>query len=155
MEALRFLFCRPRSSSRASDSLRPDCPPIARNMDPDLADLKRVLTGEDLRLILPLLNDLSPPAEPVDDYITEPDDRCALFSELQQLHQDLDVQVPNAATLGFFMVAPTDHIREYLALVRNTAPPYDAQLLKVINAQAPSAMIACMPGIALHPVQRT
>src|SRR5690606_4671125 len=79
------------------------CPPIARNMDPDLTDFQRAIAA-DRETVARFLRDIPPSAEPVHDYITDLDERCALFGEVQQLHHDLKANAPNAATLGFFMV---------------------------------------------------
>lgn len=59
------------------------------------------------------VNDISPPAEPVDDYITEVDTRCALFEEYRAICQDQD-ETPNAAVFAVLMVAPISKIRIYL-----------------------------------------
>ncbi|KAK4154572.1 hypothetical protein C8A00DRAFT_14291 [Chaetomidium leptoderma] len=113
-------------------------------MDPDLADFQRAVAA-DRETVLRFLRDIPPTAEPVHDYITDLDERCALFGEMQQLHRDLGVPMPNAATLGFFMVAPTSGIREHLAIVRNTPPPYMVQMLDLRNLQAPAAMSSYFP----------
>lgn len=112
-------------------------------MDRDLADFQRAIAA-DREVVLRFLRDIPPTAEPVHDYITDLDERCALFGEMQQLHRDLGAPMPNAATLSFFMVAPISGIQEHLAIVRNTPPPYMVQMLDLINLQAPAAMSSCM-----------
>ena len=113
-------------------------------MDPDLADFQRAVAA-DRETVLRFLRDIPPPAEPVDDYITDLDERCALFGEIQQLHQDLGHHMPNAATLGLFMVAPISEIREHLTSVRNTPPPLSVgQMASLANLEAPAAMNSCM-----------
>ena len=112
-------------------------------MEPNLAALVRAV-GVDPKAVLRFLGDSSPAEEPVHDYITDINERCALFGELQQAHQDLDTEMPNAATLGFFMVAPTSGIREHLAIIRNTPPAFRVQLLDHTNLKAAAAMDSCM-----------
>ncbi|KAK3900227.1 hypothetical protein C8A05DRAFT_17445 [Staphylotrichum tortipilum] len=113
-------------------------------MDPDLAHFQRAITA-DRETVLRVLRDIPPTAEPVFDYVTEVDVRCALFSELQQLHRLLNVpSMPNAATLAFFMVAPIEKIRNHLADIRKTPPQYMADKLGHINLQAPDALSAWM-----------
>ena len=112
-------------------------------MDPDLADFQRAIAA-DRETVVRFLRDIPPPAEPVHDYITDLDERCALFGEVQQLHHDLKADAPNAATLGFFMVAPISGIREHLAIIRNLPQPYMEAMLTLANLQAPGAMSSCM-----------
>ncbi|KAK0656157.1 hypothetical protein B0T16DRAFT_451762 [Cercophora newfieldiana] len=57
-------------------------------------------------------NDISPPAEPVQDYLTEVDTRRALFDELRAICQHHDVKL-NAIIFAVFMVAPVSEIRTF------------------------------------------
>ena len=117
--------------------------PSHATMDANLAAFEGAFAA-DPKTVLLVLGDISPAEEPVHDYITDINERCALFGELQQLHQDLDTEMPNAATLGFFMVAPTSGIREHLVAIRNTPPAFRVQLLDHINLKAAAAMDSCM-----------
>lgn len=112
-------------------------------MAQDLADFQRAVAA-DRETVLHFLRDIPPAAEPVHDYITDLDERCALFSELQLLHQDLSIAMPNAATMGFFMIAPTVKIREHLSIVRNTELAHRAELLQDIDLRAWVALSSCM-----------
>lgn len=69
--------------------------------------------------VLRFLDDISPATEPVDDYITDVEERCNLFGKLQQLHCNFGVPMPNVATLAFFMVAPVPGIRGHLERLRD------------------------------------
>ncbi|KAK3896767.1 hypothetical protein C8A05DRAFT_48333 [Staphylotrichum tortipilum] len=114
-------------------------------MDPDFAHFQRAVAA-DRETVLRVLRDIPPTAEPVLDYITEVDVRCALFSELQQLHRLRNVpSMPNAATLAFFMVAPIEKIRNHLTDIRNVPPQYMVHMLGHINLEAPAALSAYIP----------
>ncbi len=63
-------------------------------------------------------NDISPPAEPVQDYLTEVDTRRALFDELREICQHYDIRL-DAAIFAVFMVAPVSEIRTFLEDIRN------------------------------------
>ncbi len=114
-------------------------------MDPaqDLADYHRAQAA-DRDMLAAFVRDLPPPAEPVHDYITDLDERCALFEELRKLHRDLGLGMPNRATLAVFMVAPTSQIREQLVIVRETPPEHIKQRLYDTNLKALNAMSSCM-----------
>ena len=59
-----------------------------------------------------------PTTEPVEDYVTDLDERCSIFEELQQLHRQRPMNMPTAATLGVFLVAPISNVRQYLEIFR-------------------------------------
>ncbi|KAK4149251.1 hypothetical protein C8A00DRAFT_47097 [Chaetomidium leptoderma] len=65
-------------------------------------------------------SDISPPAEPVQDYITEVDARRALFDEFRAICQPYYMDAPNATILALFMVAPLSEIRTLLQTIRET-----------------------------------
>ncbi|KAH6618041.1 hypothetical protein B0J18DRAFT_459142 [Chaetomium sp. MPI-SDFR-AT-0129] len=58
-------------------------------------------------------DDISPPAEPVNDYITEVDTRRDLFEKYRAICHSQEDQ-PNAVVFALFMVAPVTEIRTYL-----------------------------------------
>ncbi|KAK5652994.1 hypothetical protein OQA88_9280 [Cercophora sp. LCS_1] len=62
-------------------------------------------------------NDISPPAEPVRDYLTELDTRRELFDELHAICQHHNI-APNATMLAVFMVAPVSGIRAFFDTIR-------------------------------------
>ncbi|KAK3308653.1 uncharacterized protein B0T15DRAFT_491219 [Chaetomium strumarium] len=108
-------------------------------MDSDIDHFQRAVTA-DRETVLAFLRDIPPPTEPVHDYITDIDERCTLSSEIRQLHEDLGLPEPNAATLAFFMVAPTSQIREHLAILRNTPPEFMATHVIAFDLQAASTI---------------
>ncbi len=152
--------CRPRFSRASGPRHIPSRPtsslthpaPIASNVDPDLTGFQRAVEA-DQESVLRFFRDFPPTAEPVDDYITDLDERCALFGEMQQLLQDHDAAPPTAALLAFFMVAPTAGIREHLATIRKhpatapNAPNISQDMIKcrvqVKNLLAPGAISSC------------
>jgi hypothetical protein len=112
-------------------------------MNSDLDKFLRALAA-DRETVLQFLGDIAPPTEPVEDYITDLDERCVLFAETQQLHQDDGFPSLNAATLGFFMVAPLSEIREHLEIVRNIDRRFRGSMPDYINLCAPSAIKSCI-----------
>ncbi|KAK4147541.1 uncharacterized protein C8A04DRAFT_34236 [Dichotomopilus funicola] len=58
-------------------------------------------------------DDISPPAEPVNDYITEVDTRRDLFEKYRAICHSQEDQ-PNAVVFALFMVAPVTEIRTFL-----------------------------------------
>ncbi|KAK3318757.1 hypothetical protein B0H66DRAFT_582299 [Apodospora peruviana] len=64
-------------------------------------------------------NEITPPREPVEDYITEVGTRCALFDELralckQHIRTPVHETVMNATVSAAFMIAPISEHRDYL-----------------------------------------
>jgi len=119
-------------------------------MHVNLVDFKRAIEA-DYETVIRFLSDIPPTAEPVDVYITDVDERCALFGELQQLAEEVDAGTPYAATLGFFMIAPVERIPEHLASARRPLPlnHLTQQELNYVNWQAPKAVSTCMVLILL------
>jgi len=62
-------------------------------------------------------NDISLPAEPVQDYLTELDTRRELFDELRAMCQHYEIP-PIATILAVFMVAPVSEIRAFFDSIR-------------------------------------
>ncbi|KAG7290736.1 hypothetical protein NEMBOFW57_000739 [Staphylotrichum longicolle] len=81
-------------------------------MDPDLSNQILAAVAAEPETVRRLVCDIPPAAEPVADYITDLEERCRLFDQLRQLHQKLNQSPPNAATLGFVMVAPLSEIHD-------------------------------------------
>lgn len=111
-------------------------------MDPDLSLQIRNAVAADRETVRRLVCDIPPAAEPVEDYITDLDERCRLFDELRQLYQQLDQSPPNAATLGFVMVAPIEEIRVHISTF-GTMGNFVWAWAYGINAEASQAMAAC------------
>jgi hypothetical protein len=81
--------------------------------------LDRILTAAmaDPNAILRFADDIPPPAEPVQDYITEVDTRRALFDEFRAFLARGGNTMPNATVFAAFMIAPISEIRELLLVV--------------------------------------
>lgn len=97
-------------------------------------------SAADLDAMIRFAQDISPPAEPVLDYITEVDTRRILFDEFQAICQPYDGKA-NAAIFAVFMVAPISEIRIYLQLLRDSAQ--SVVLLTAVINSAPQAIRAC------------
>ncbi|KAK5654658.1 hypothetical protein OQA88_6981 [Cercophora sp. LCS_1] len=63
-------------------------------------------------------NDISPPAEPVQDYLTEVETRRALFDEFRVICQQYGARA-HATAMAVFLVAPVSGIRTQLEVIRN------------------------------------
>lgn len=55
-----------------------------------------------------------PTTEPVEDYVTDIDERCSIFKRLQELHREHCMLMPTAKRLGFVLVAPISNVRQHL-----------------------------------------
>ncbi|KAK3945642.1 hypothetical protein QBC46DRAFT_371261 [Diplogelasinospora grovesii] len=115
----------------------------AANTDPDIVRRALEALATDPGTVRCIVSDIHPAAEPVMDYITDIDERCRLFRELQQLTREADPSLRlNATTLAFVMVAPIPEIREYILTVRSG--PFPLIMLNV-NNNGPLAMRAYLP----------
>ncbi len=115
-------------------------------LEPDLVDQflgALNINPNGLHYILDALASDPITTEPVMDYITDVDERCSLFRELEQIFQEnhLPSQL-NATMLGFVMVAPIPEIKESILVIRS-APSPPIQLIGV-NGLAPFAVRSCM-----------
>ncbi|KAK0720947.1 hypothetical protein B0H67DRAFT_209273 [Lasiosphaeris hirsuta] len=72
--------------------------------------------------MLHFVDDISPPTEPVQDYLTEVDTRCVLFDEFRVIRQ-YHGTVSNATVFAMFMIAPLLEIRNFLQIVRDSSLP--------------------------------
>ncbi|KXX80332.1 hypothetical protein MMYC01_204672 [Madurella mycetomatis] len=83
-------------------------------------------------------NDISPPAEPVQDYLTEVDTRRTLFDELRAICQHHNI-MPNATIFAVFMVAPVSEIRTFFDCIRRESGLAD--IAHDFAKPAPSALL--------------
>ncbi|KAL2173476.1 uncharacterized protein P884DRAFT_264956 [Thermothelomyces heterothallicus CBS 202.75] len=83
--------------------------------------MRRILQAivSDIDAMDTVASDIPPACEPVTDYITELETRRALFDQFRALARE--DELPNAAILAVFLVAPVDEIRLFLA--RDPQPP--------------------------------
>ena len=117
---LASIFFHHSTRNRAQPA-RPD-----PNMDAKVSDqILALVPADDRKAMRVILGDVSPAKEGFENYITDLEERCVLFSQLQQLHQQLQIPLPTAATLGFMMVAPISEIRVHLSNL-HTSPKDDA-----------------------------
>ena len=86
--------------------------------------LDRILTAAmaDPDTTCRIADDISPPTEPVQDYVTDVDIRCALLDELRAFCRD-DATLVNATVLAAFMISPISEIRNFLQTVRDFSRP--------------------------------
>lgn len=110
-------------------------------MDPYLYNQILTAVAADRETVRCLVCDIPPAAEPVADYITDIEARRRLFDELRQVYQRLYHPPPNAATLGFFMVAPISEIRVHLSTFQPSENPW--LWAGGTHLIAPMAMAAC------------
>ena len=103
----------------------------------------------DPEAMLQFANDISPPAEPVQDYITEVDTRRALFDELRTICQHHQIPL-NATIFAVFMVAPVTEVRTFFESIPRESGLADIaddfrhrSILKGTMEMAPEAMRAC------------
>jgi len=96
-------------------------------------------SAADLDAMIRFAQDISPPAEPVLDYIAEVDTRRILFDELQTICQSHHL-VANATIFAVFMVAPISEIRIHLQLLRDSAQVF---LVSGTIGSAQHAIRAC------------
>lgn len=81
--------------------------------------------------------------EPVNDYITDVDERCFLFRQLDQiLVENYPTYQLNATILGFVMVAPIAEIKEAIKVTESAPAPMFS--LYGTNGVAPVAVRCCM-----------
>ena len=111
-------------------------------MDPIMDKFQRALAA-DRDTVLQFLSDNPPHTEPVFDYVTDLEERCALFAEMKQLYWERCSRNPNAAVLAIFMVAPVSEIRKRVAVMR-TAPEHENSAFQALTFQAPCEICACM-----------
>ena len=95
----------------------------------------------DLDAMLHFADDISPPTEQVQDYLTEVDTRRALFDDFRAFFQ-YHGTVSNATVFAAFMIAPISEIRNFLQIVRDS--PLPASLVRGILGEAPNGIRACM-----------
>ncbi|KAK4035367.1 hypothetical protein C8A01DRAFT_17963 [Parachaetomium inaequale] len=93
-------------------------------MDPDLHAQILAAVEADRETVRRLVCDMPPDTEFVADYVTDLEERCLLFDELRQMHRQLNRSPPNAATLGFVMVAPISEIRVHISTFQTTGNPW-------------------------------
>jgi len=90
-----------------------------------------------------IANDISPPTEQVQDYLTEVDTRCALFDEFREICQHYSM-APNATILGLFMIAPVSEIRVLLQSIRRlNVPQLRGTFVRGILGSALDGIRAC------------
>ncbi|KAL2185695.1 hypothetical protein L209DRAFT_756927 [Thermothelomyces heterothallicus CBS 203.75] len=106
--------------------------------------MRRVLQAivSDIDAMDTVASDIRPACEPVTDYITEVETRCALFDQFRAL---ISIKYPNAATLALFLVAPIDEIRVFLNVARNPQPELTLSQWDAAVFGAPEAMRAYFP----------
>ncbi|KAL2756661.1 hypothetical protein ACRALDRAFT_2026691 [Sodiomyces alcalophilus JCM 7366] len=118
-------------------------------LEPDLADqfLRAVnVNPNGVHYTLDALASDPIAMEPVTEYITDVDERCSLFRELEQLLQEPD-HLPlrlNATMLGFVMVAPIPKIKESISVIRS-AP--------ISSANTPQCRLIGVNTVALFAVR--
>jgi len=87
--------------------------------------LDRILTAAmaDPDTMCRVADDISPPTEPVQDYVTDVDMRCALLDELRAFIASGNEILLNATVFAAFMIAPISEIRDFLQNVRGFSQP--------------------------------
>lgn len=85
-------------------------------------------------------DDISPPQEPVQDYITDVDTRCALFDDLRALWPYHELAL-HATVFAAFMITPISEIRNFLQIVRDS--PFPGILISGSLVVAADAIRAC------------
>jgi len=114
-------------------------------MDAELTQQILAAVAADRETVRRLVCDIPPTAEPVADYITDLDERCQLFDDLRQLHQQVEEEAPTAAMFAFVMVAPITEIQVLLSSFRNAPPHNRWQWVRSLSdSAAPRAMRDCM-----------
>lgn len=88
-----------------------------------------------------IADDISPPTEQVQDYLTEVNTRRALFDELQAICQQYEIS-PHATILAVFMIAPLSELRTQLEVIRSMEQPRFSQLSGIL-AWTPHAIRTC------------
>ncbi|KAK1749340.1 hypothetical protein QBC47DRAFT_395968 [Echria macrotheca] len=96
-----------------------------------------------------IADDISPPTEPVHDYIADVDTRCALLEELRPFCYNQEIML-NATVFAAFMIAPIPEIRNFLQTVRNFSRP--ALVVRGILGLAADAIRAYIPKESRAPV---
>ncbi len=136
-----FFAAQPNPFYRCPDSLahRASEP----NMDPDLSQKILDAVAADPETVRRLGCDIAPAAEPVADYITDLEERCRLFDEWRQFHRQVNKPPPNAALLGFTMVAPISEIRTQMSNLRAMPTPGGGVWASGLNTDALLAISAC------------
>jgi len=105
--------------------------------------LDRILTAAmaDPDTMCRVANDISPPTEPVQDYITDVDMRCALLDELRAFIGLGDEILLNATVFAAFMISPISDIRDFLQITRECRLP--SVFVSGTLALAANAIRAC------------
>lgn len=93
-----------------------------------------------------VVNDIPAASEPVSDYITDLDERCKLFHELEQLLMYDWGSLLNATMFAFVMVAPIPEIRRFLS----TIFPENSVPLLVVSSIAHITLRNCMCTLLLY-----
>ena len=106
----------------------------------DCVEKLHAASAADLNAMIRFAQDISPPTEPVLDYITEVDTRRILFNEFRAICQSHNM-VANATIFAVFMVAPISEIRIYLQTLRDSAQ--STILVPGIVSSAPQGIRAC------------
>lgn len=107
-------------------------------LGPDLVNQILTAATIDRDTMRRVVDDIPPASEPVTDYITDLDERCQLFHELEENFGDR-LGFLTATVFAFVLVAPISEVRLFLSTLLT-----NPDMLIVANATAHFAMRDCM-----------
>ncbi|KAL2190130.1 hypothetical protein L209DRAFT_750132 [Thermothelomyces heterothallicus CBS 203.75] len=90
------------------------------------------------------IEDIPPPSEPVEDYITEMDRRLDLFNEFQVICRRL-TRLANATVLALFMVAPISEISNFLEMILRQQAMEQSLMVSGVRITMPDGIRAYLP----------